>query len=72
MVTPRQLHVRPAIPGAVIRDPRTRRPLPDDGGRVPDSTFWNRRLLAGEVVEVTAEPTPAAPPRRTRTIPTEE
>ena len=72
MVTPPQLHVRPVVVGSVIRDPHTRRPLPAEGGRVPDSSFWHRRLLAGEVVEVTAEPTPAAPARRTRTSQTEE
>lgn len=45
--------VKPAIPGAVIRDPQTRQPLPAEGGRVPDdSKFWVRRLLAGEVVLV--------------------
>jgi hypothetical protein len=43
------MRVRPTRPGAVIRDPRTRRRLPAAGGRVPDSTFWRRRLISGDV-----------------------
>lgn len=53
------LFVKPANAGAVIRDPRTKRQLSDKGGRVPDSVFWRRRLIAGEVVEI-AEATPAS------------
>lgn len=47
------MRVKPADPSAVIRDPHTKRPLPAEGGKVPDNTFWRRRLLAGEVVLVT-------------------
>jgi hypothetical protein len=39
------MRVRPAIPGAVIRDPHTKRPLPADGGEVPENGFWIRRTL---------------------------
>lgn len=46
------MRVKPADPNAVIRDPHTRRPLPVDGGEVPDSNFWRRRLIAGEVVRI--------------------
>jgi hypothetical protein len=52
------MRVKPAIPGAVIRDPHTKRPLPAGGAEVPDNTFWRRRLLAGEVVRLDA-PSPA-------------
>jgi hypothetical protein len=45
------MHVRPTVPGAVIRDPVTQEPLPQEGGRVTDSTFWRRRRQKGEVVE---------------------
>jgi hypothetical protein len=59
------MRIKPATPGAVIRDPDTRRPLPDDGADVQASSFWMRRLRDGEVVEIepTAEPAqePAAP-----------
>lgn len=47
--------VKPANPGAVIRDPRTKRQLPAAGGRVPDSSYWRRRLRSGDVVPVTDE-----------------
>lgn len=46
------MRVKPVDPNAVIRDPHTRRPLPAEGGDVPDDNFWNRRLLAGEVVRI--------------------
>ncbi len=54
------MKVKPVIPGAVIRDPDTRRPLPAEGGEVPESNFWVRRLLAGEVVRID-EPTGLEP-----------
>lgn len=46
------MKVKPAIPGAVIRDPASRRVLPQEGGDVPETSFWIRRLRAGEVVLV--------------------
>ncbi|HET9063673.1 MAG TPA: DUF2635 domain-containing protein [Candidatus Binatia bacterium] len=52
------MKVKPAIPGAVIRDPHTKRPLPAEGAEVPDNVYWHRRLIAGEVVRVgDVEPT---------------
>lgn len=62
------MKVKPAIPGAVIRDPQTRQPLPAEGGDVPESSFWIRRLIAGEVVRVDDAPDPLAPlaPLQTR------
>ena len=44
------MNVRPKNPKAVLRDPITKRALPPEGGRVPDSTFWRRRLMRGEVI----------------------
>ena len=52
--------VKPVNPAAVIRDPITKRQLPADGGEVPESNFWVRRLRAGEVV-VIDKPDAAAP-----------
>lgn len=46
------MRVKPADPTAVIRDPHTRRVLPAEGDDVPESNFWMRRLLAGEVVRI--------------------
>lgn len=48
------MRIKPAIPGAVIRDPHTKRPLPAEGDDVPDNSFWIRRLRAGEVVRLDA------------------
>ncbi len=39
-----------------VRDPHTKRYLPAEGAEVPESTFWIRRLRAGDVVAI-AEPT---------------
>ncbi len=39
------MKVKPVIPGAVIRDPHTKRPLPAEGGNVPEDNFWVRRWL---------------------------
>ena len=46
------MRVKPVDPNAVIRDPVTLRPLPAEGGDVPENTFWVRRLRAGEVVRI--------------------
>jgi hypothetical protein len=54
------MKVKPVNPAAVIRDPITKRTLPADGGEVPESNFWIRRLLAGEVVRIDP-PAGAAP-----------
>lgn len=56
-----RLSVRPAREGLVIRDPRTKRPLPAEGGEVPDTTYWRRRLRSGDVVELQPPRVPAAP-----------
>lgn len=70
------MRVKPVDPSAKIRDPHTKQPLPKEGGDVPDNSFWNRRLLAGEVVRVSVvepesevkaaaespEPAPPEPP----------
>lgn len=55
------MRVKPAIPGAIVRDPHSKRQLPAEGGDVPDSSFWIRRLRAGDVV-IVAEPTPRTAP----------
>lgn len=43
------MKMKPVDPAAVIRDPHTKRPLAAEGGDVPDTNFWTRRWLAGEV-----------------------
>ncbi|HVB67977.1 MAG TPA: DUF2635 domain-containing protein [Acetobacteraceae bacterium] len=47
------MFVKPA-PGRRVRDPVTRRPLPDGGAEVVRNRFWIRRLRDQDVME--AEP----------------
>ena len=47
-----KINVKPARPGLVVRDPRSKRPLPENGGMVPDNSFWRRRLRSGDVIPV--------------------
>lgn len=56
------MNVKPATQGAVIRDPQTKRPLPAEGGQVPETSFWMRRLRAGDVVLVGELPPPELAP----------
>lgn len=51
------IYVKPAEPGAIVRDPANRRPLLAEGAEVPETMFWRRRLMHGDVVE-------ARPPRK--------
>jgi len=46
------MRVKPVDPNAVIHDPHTKRRLPAEGDDVPESTFWVRRLRAGEIVRI--------------------
>jgi len=50
------MNVKPAEPGAVVRDPATFNRLPDEGAEVPDTSYWRRRLQQGDVVEVAPAP----------------
>lgn len=36
----------------LIRDPQSKRRLPDEGAEVPDTSYWYRRLQDGDVVRV--------------------
>lgn len=51
----RTMQVKPAS-GLVVRDPGTLEPLPAEGGAVELTTYWQRRLRDGDVVEVTTPP----------------
>lgn len=37
-------------PGIKVRDPVSRKHLPEKGKDVPESTFWLRRVRAGDVI----------------------
>jgi Protein of unknown function (DUF2635) len=52
------MRAKPVDPDAVIRDPVTQRQLPAEGGEVPDTSFWRRRLLAGEIELVDEQQAP--------------
>lgn len=55
------MRVKPTNPDAVIRDPHTCRVLPKDGGDVPDSPFWRRRVRDGDVKVLRDGPTGLEP-----------
>lgn len=39
----------------IVRDPISRRKLPPEGAKVPDTSYWRRRLKDKDVVRTTAE-----------------
>jgi len=47
--------LRPTQAGSIVRDPKTRQPLPAIGKAVEFSTYWRRRLRDGSVEIVRAE-----------------
>ncbi len=49
------LHVKPAEPGSIVRDPDNMRPLPPEGDAVRDTPIWHRRLGRNEVVKTSPE-----------------
>lgn len=49
--TPEMALVRP-VEGAHVRCPETKQPLPQTGKRVVLSSYWQRRILAGDVIVV--------------------
>ena len=52
------MFVKPKDKDMVVRDPRTRAKLPVDGANVPDTSYWHRRLRAGDVVLATKNTQP--------------
>ena len=53
------LKIKPA-PGLKVRDPVTKQHLKEEGEQKPRTTFWLRRLAAGEVLEVKSDAVKAA------------
>lgn len=43
-------------PGLIVRDPRSKRPIPPEGREVPAESYWLRRLRSGDVVEIVQIP----------------
>ncbi|MGY0794343.1 DUF2635 domain-containing protein [Azospirillum argentinense] len=54
------MYVKPK-PGALVRDPVTRTPVPETGAEVPEDQYWMRRLADRDVVRAET-PTVAALP----------
>ncbi len=48
------MFLKPA-PGLKVRDPKTKKHLPEEGKEVSSSSFWLRRLAEGAVVETKPE-----------------
>lgn len=47
-------------PGYIVRDPETKKPLPAEGMEVERSSYWVRRIQAGDVsIVVIPKPRPA-------------
>lgn len=62
------MRVRPA-PGLKVRDPHTKRHIADkpEGVEVPETTYWLRRIRAGDVLLIpAADAAPINPPRAAR------
>jgi hypothetical protein len=47
------IFVRP-VEGARVRDPATKKPIPDAGLLVESSGYWQRRIRVGDVVTTEA------------------
>lgn len=45
-----RLFLKPSRPGLIVRDPRSKKPLPDAGAPKPDNSYWRRRMRAGDVI----------------------
>ena len=52
------LHIKPASPDLIVRDPYTKKALPKEGKVVPYDPYWIRRLKAGDVVNVETQADP--------------
>lgn len=46
----RVMKIKPSKPGLIVRDPETKRPLPEDGKVVKWSSYWVRRKIEGAIV----------------------
>jgi hypothetical protein len=58
------MFVKPA-PGIKVRHPQTKQHIPETGLEVPEGdTYWIRRLLDGDVLEVKPDAQPLPPPAK--------
>lgn len=48
----KEIFIRPAKPGAIVRFPnQLTRVLPAEGEKVADISYWQRRIRGGDVIE---------------------
>lgn len=45
--------LKPAMPGLIVRDPKTAKPLPAEGALTALTDYWRRRLRDHDVIIVT-------------------
>jgi hypothetical protein len=64
----RRVRLKPAETGLLVKDPKTRIPLSEDGEEKDETTaYWARRLRDGSVIEA-AEPKSPKTTRRRETV----
>ncbi|RYU50040.1 DUF2635 domain-containing protein [Aliivibrio finisterrensis] len=51
----REMTIKPATKGLLVRDPITREPLKASGEMKPRNAYWLRRILDTSVVEVNSK-----------------
>ncbi len=56
MTQPSRLIVKPRDPKLCIRDPKTKKRLPQRAAAVPATSYWHRRLRDGDVIELDSVP----------------
>lgn len=56
------IHIKPRA-GLRVPDPATGQPLPEDGARVADTSYWRRRIADGDAEIIKAQ---AEKPRRSQ------
>lgn len=70
---PERIFVQPKSPELKIKDPSNGRFLPVEGAEVNLTSFWVRRMNAGDVVEVRrAPPKPESKPETPKSVTIEE
>lgn len=51
--SPKNQWLKPAMPGLIVRDPKTAKPLPAEGELKTLTDYWRRRLRDNDVIVVT-------------------
>jgi len=63
------MFIKPAKPDILLRDPRSRVQLNPEGGNVPNTSFWVRRIQDGDAVEVKPADSTKKSSKKTRKAP---